>query len=368
VTSPESIEELHKAIEFQFSAMVYVAEDPQNMEEDADRFLKISTIRFSGQQNVFVADKKTFAAYFEKHVGRMDMEITGDTLYIVRGDQPMLLELAGEMEQIQGLWGMFEEYRYDKLEKLYKIDKSELYHLVLFDGGCDPQELENILIWHTFRERDKFGQGFVISSTEEPERYDELTRKWKITQTCGAIFVKRINDVTLDKFRPEYEFMGRFTLDDYTRKLGGGFAKRYVVSQSFKEIEEESDYRLVGNNIDSTWQELNADLAILFYNRKQEELDEEFKTIRDLVQGTCQEEECGEHEGIVEKLRQQKMQMFSLNVSFNDLPSFVIDQSPTLLIFRVGSEDPEELKFKTKEEMVTQLLKSLIKSSVDSDL
>ena len=366
MTTPESIKELTQTIEFQFSAMVYVTETPDKLEEEVDNFLKVSKIKFDGKQGVFVADKKTFKAYFEAHVGRLDMELSSEVLYIVRGVEPVLLELVGDYERFEGLWGSFEEFRYDNLAKLYKIEKNDLFHLIVFDEGCDEQEMENILIWHTFRERDKFGQGFLISK-DEPERLEQLRAKWKLQRECEAVFVKRMNPVTLDKFSPEYEFVGKFTLDDFSRKLTKGFVKPYIVSQTFEDIKGEEDYRLVGNNVDSTYQELNADSAILFYNRNQEEVDEHFKSLRDLVQGTCEGESCGEHEGLIEKIRENGLQMFSLNVSFNDLPSFIIEHTPTILVFKQGQEDPKELKLTGAEEVAEKMMKHLIREQAESE-
>lgn len=369
MTTEDSIQELEKAIEFQFSAMVYLAEDPDKLDEDADNFLKISSIRFDGQQKVFVANKPTLEMYFEEHVGRLDMELTTDVLYIIRGNDPVLLELVGDMRHFQGIWGSFEDYRYDRLDKLYKIPADGRYYLIVLDGGCDDQEMENILIWHTFREGENLGRGFIVAKEDEPERHESLTRKWKLTRACECVFVKRENEVTLDKFRPEYSFVGKFTLDDFSRKLVGNFAKRYVISQSFDDIKGEEDYRLVGNNVDSTWQELNADSAILFYNRLQTDIDEFFRSLRDLA-SACQGDDCGDHQGLVEKLRDQGVQLFSINVSLNDLPTFVLDHLPTILIFQRGKEDPFEIKFKKQEDIVTELMRYLVRqeSTFESEL
>ena len=287
VTTPESIKELNTAINSQFSALVYVTEDPDNLEDTIDDFLKITNIRFHGQQSVFITNKEILGLYFERHFGRMDLEMENEVLYIIRGTQPVMLELIGDFSQYQGIWGSFEEYRYDKLEPLFRISKDNMYYLIVLDGGCETQEMENILIWHTFRERNKFGQGFLVSKEKEPERYTELTEKWKLTSNCSILFVNRINTITLDKFKPDYDFVGKFTLDDYSRKLTGKFAKPYMVSQSFNQIKGEEDYRLVGKNIDSTWEELNADCAILFYNRNQLDIDDFFYKLRNLSLGKC---------------------------------------------------------------------------------
>lgn len=369
MTTEESIQELEKAIEFQFSAMVYVAEDPDKLEDNVDNFLKVSSIRFDGQQKIFVANKQTLELYFEEHVGRLDMELATDVLYIIRGNDPMLLELVGDMSRFEGLWGSFEEYRYSRLEKLYHIPVDGLYYLIVLDGGCDDQEMENIQIWHTFREGESMGHGFLVSQEKEPERYESLTEKWRLTRKCECLFVKRENSVTLDKFRPEYDFVGKFTLDDFGRKLADNFAKRYIISQSFSDIQGEEDYRLVGQNVDSTWQELNADSAILFYNRQQTNFDEFFKSLRDLVQ-TCKGGDCGDHPGLIEKLQDQGVQMFSINVSFNDLPTFVLDHLPTVLVFQKGKDDPFEIKLKKEEEIVTELMGYLVRQeqTVESEL
>ena len=300
----------------------------------------------------------------------MDMELTTETLYIVRAVQPVLLEVAGDFEHYHGIWGMFENYRFDTFQQLLKIEKDERYYLIVLDGGCEESEMENMLIWHTFREREIFGQGFLVSKRQEPERYADLTKKWNLQNACEALFIKRINNVTLDKFRASKDFIGKFTLDDYTRKITTKHAKRHIASQPFNDIASESDYRLVGNNIDSTCEELNADFIILFYNRQQLEFDELFNKIRKLVQGDCEDEQCGEHEGLVDQLRRFRFSMFSFNVSLNDLPSFVIDQVPCLLVFKRGEEDPREVKFESGEEMVAELKGLLARESrlMDEDL
>ena len=328
-----------------------------------DDFLKVSKIRFDGQQNVFLANKETLALYFDEHKGRIDMELTTDVLYIIRGNDPVMLELIGDMQHYEGIWGSFEDYRYDRLEKLFRLPQDELVYLIVLDGGCESREMDNILVWYTFRERDKFGQGFLVSKEKEGERYDNLTSKWKLNLECEAIFVKRVNSITIDKFKPEYEFIGKFTLDDYSRKITGKFAKPYLMSQSYNEIKGEEDYRLVGSNLDSTWQELNSDSAILFYNRTQTDFDDLFKSLRDLAQGACNGDDCGEYSVLVEKLRNHKLQMFSLNITSNDLPSFVIEHAPTILIFKAGQEDPVEIKLKGHQDMVRELSGYLIKNS-----
>ena len=297
----------------------------------------------------------------------MNMEIVEDVLYIVRAIQPVMLELIGDMSRFEGIWGSFEEYRYDNLQQLFTIPKDNSHYLVVLDGGCDSQEMENIMIWHTFRERGKFGQGFLVSHEKEPERYRELKAKWKLSSDCSVLFVNRINEITLDKFKPEYDFVGKFTLDDYGRKLMGKHAKPYLVSQLFSEIEGEEDYRLVGNNIESTWQELNSDCAILFFNRNHSEIDDFFKNLKTLANGNCEGEDCGEYFSLIEKVRNHGLQLFSLNISFNDIPSFVLDHAPTVLIFKQGKENPEEIKGKTVNEFVQKLSGYLIKQEMMQD-
>jgi hypothetical protein len=355
VTTPDSIDDLEKAIEFQHSAMVYVAADPDKLENEVDDFLKVSTIRFSGQQQVFVANKETLGMYFRDHMGRLDMELDTDVLYIIRASDPMLLELVGDMGHFEGIWDSFMKYRYVELGKLYTIPEDGLYYLVVLDGGCDDQEMENIQIWYTFREGKDIGEGFIVSKEKEEERYLNLKSKWNLTRDCECVFVKRINKITLDKFRPEYEFVGKFTLDDYSRKLNDKFSDRYVVSQSFEQIKGEEDYRLVANNLDSTYQELNADSAILFYNRSQTEFDENFKKLRDEAE-QCNDDDCGEYQELKENIRDKGLQMFSLNTSYNDLPSFVIEHTPTILVFKKGKDEPTEYKLQKTGDIFSNLM------------
>jgi hypothetical protein len=369
VLTKESIDELDKAIEFQYSAMVYVAENPDKLENEVDDFLKVSAIRFDGHNQVFVASKEVLALYFHEHVGRLDNELEEDVLYIIRGSEPMLLELAGDLSHFEGIWGSFEEYRYLKLEKLYTIPENGMYYFIVLDGGCSDKEMQNINIWYTFREGEFLADGFLISKEEEEERYLNLKSKWNLTRDCECMFVKRINKITLDKFKPDYKFVGIFTLDDYSRKLTKDFSDRYVVSQSFEDIKGEEDYRLVAENLDSTYQELNSDSAILFFNRNQSEFDEFFKNLRDEAM-ECKGDDCGDHQGLKEKIRDQGLQMFSLNTSYNDLPSFVIEHTPTILIFKQGKEEPTEIKLEKTDEIVKKLMSYMVREEarIDSEL
>ena len=364
VTESKSLFEVSKAIRNEFSCIVFTSEDIKSIPDDLYEVLRNTQVRYYGHQTIFVMSMELLKDFFQDQNGAVNLELEDNMVHILRKEEPFLLEMMADFEQPQHLWNYFEEYRYENLKGFTGFPDSEKFHLLLFNGNCTEDEEKNVLIWNSFKENDIFGSSYRLCNLQEPHVYNTYKKAWNIKSECAAVFVKKINDITFDKFLVESDFIGKFTIDDFTNKLKKGKAKNFIVSQKFSDLKGEEGYRLVANNIDSTSQEMANDLVILLYTHNHNDYDLEFKDLRDNA-----EEECGKKNTskcfepnhnvipVIQSIQDFKLKLFSINLSLNDLPGFVIDHSPTLLFFKQGEDSPREAKLTNLEQIPIELEK-----------
>lgn len=364
---------LERAFDNEYSSIIFTHNEStiDNLSETDKELLIQSTIRYYGYHSVFIISHQDLQDFLFNKTGRLDTEIESEGLFIIRKENPILLEFLGGSSDIHNFWRYFEEHRFNNLKEFKEIPRDEKLHLLVLDDNCSESEIDNINLWNSFKEADIFGDSFSISKKSNKNKFEFYSDLWNIKKDCGLIFVRRLNSVTFDKYMVESSFVGKFTLDDFTRKLLKNSIERYIVSQSYADVQGEEDYRLVGENIDSTIEQMQGNLLILFYSLSNMEIDQQFKNLKEERNKDCTQEssDCSSDTELLNLLSQMNTHLFSINLSMNDLPSFMIEETPTLLLFKENEDHPEEFQFKNFTELQEKLKNYLKnKNTIDTDL
>jgi hypothetical protein len=373
VSDPSKFKILERAFDNEYSSIIFTHNEPtiDNLSEQDKELLIQTTIRYYGYHSVFIISHQNLQDFLFEKTGRLDTEIESEGLFIIRKDNPILLEFLGGSSDIHNFWRYFEEHRFNNLKEFKEIPTDEKLHLLVLDENCSESEIDNINLWNSFKESNIFGDSFSISSKTNQKKFAFYSDLWNIKQDCGLIFVRRLNSVTFDKYLVKSSFVGKFTLDDFTRKLLKNSVERYIVSQSYADVQGEEDYRLVGENIDSTIEQMQGNILILFYSLSQIDLDRKFKKLNEEKQTNCNKEasECSSDKELLSLLTKTNTHLFSINLSMNDLPSFMIEKVPTLLLFKENKDHPEEFEFKNFKELQEKLKEHLKdEERIDRDL
>lgn len=365
------------AIRNEFSSIVYISSKTEELGERERTSLRHTALKHYGHFSLFEMSKELFEKFMELQFGNSGLEIEEGSLMVIRKENPVILEYFGDIGNSETLWDYFNAHKFRKWENFSGFNSNDnKIHAVLVDSFCSQLEREYFHIWDSHREAS-FGESRVLKvragdSINWQERLD-------IANDCAVVFYKKVNSFLSDKFKLDPNFIGRFSLDDFTRRLDGGRESRYIMSQSYEGLGEDAEYRLIGGNLDSTYQQLGVDSAILFYNSVNRSLDESMKGLHDATKGKCQTlsrgnegTECDPESQLVQRLKRAKTSIFSFDLDQNDIPSFVIDHHSSLLIFIKGREDPMEFRLKNKTDLYSGLEKylqeKLNEEGVETDL
>ena len=350
----DTITKIEQALKFEFSCMVYVTENEDHISDESWNTLKTTAIRYKGKHQLFLVTHYIMQKLLSQNFGGLSLENTGDMLYVLRSDNPVFLENFVDLADVHQLWAYYDDYKHRVFAQFRDLPMDDMFHLVLFDTDCSASEIRNVKLWNDHKDADQFANAVYIKQTET---LNDFKSRWKITGNCTAVFVKKVNSMTFDKFKVESEFIGKFTLDEFSKKLTMGKIKRWIASQNFSEVKGEEDYRLIAGNLDDTLQQMKGNKFVLFYKSTQTNYDHELLQIYKGLNGKCENNDdvCQNEVDLIKEIQESGSKIFSVNISLNDLPSFVLDHSPSLILFEEGSEDPLETKLKTVSEIRTTL-------------
>lgn len=381
---------LERALRTEFASIAYVRSNTESLSEIEKMSLRHTALKYLGHSSVFEISKSLLEDFLDIQFNTRDFDIQENSIVVIRRENPIVLEYFGDIAHSEALWDYFDSHKFRKTLPFLGFhndphqSKKNIY-AVLIDNFCSEREIEYFHIWDSHKEK-QFGQSYILD-VKSQESVD-WRKKLDIQNDCSVVFYQPINHFLADKYKLDPKFIGKFTIDDFGQNILRNRQARFVMSQSYEELGEEADYRLIGGNIESTIQELGTDSAILFYkttdNAKEPKdlggvLDRQLKAIRDSVNENCQAlsraedyNECDSENPLAKNLRKWNLNIFSFDLGENDIPSFVIDDFPTLLIFLKKKGDPLEFRINNKQEIfgaLNQYIQNKVtESEIETDL